>query len=66
VNLLSNWQEILKRAWSIRLILLAGLLTGIEAILPFFGKGVPGLKVVTLVVVMAAFVARLTAQKDLK
>jgi len=66
MNLAPDWKEVLRKAWSIRLIVLAGLLTGIEAILPFFGRDIPMLKVVTLAVVMAAFIARITAQKDLK
>jgi hypothetical protein len=60
-----DWKEVVKKAWSIRLILLAGLLTGIEAILPFLGRDLPYLKFITLAVVMAAFVARITAQKNL-
>ena len=66
MHLIDNWKEILKKAWSIRLILLAGALTGAEALLPFFGSDVPYLKVVTFGLISAAFVARITAQKDLK
>ena len=66
MHLLDNWRELLRKAWSIRLIILAGVLTGIEAVLPFFQADWPYLKFFTLVVVAAALVARLVAQKDLK
>lgn len=32
--LIDNWWQVLKRAWSIRWILLAGLLSGFEVFLP--------------------------------
>jgi hypothetical protein len=64
--LADDWKEILKRAWSVRLIILAGLLTGVEAVLPFFGKNVPGIQIFTLFVVAAALIARLLAQKNIK
>lgn len=64
--LIANWREVLKRAWSVRLILLAALLSGVEAMLPYIALPIPpgifaGL---TLVVTMAAFAARLLAQKE--
>jgi hypothetical protein len=68
LHLAPNWRTILRRAWSIRLILLAGLLTGIEAVLPFIAPDAlpPGvLPALTLVVIASAFVARLIAQKGL-
>ena len=33
MNLVANWRRVLKRAWSIRLMILAGALSGIEVIL---------------------------------
>ena len=50
-----------------RLILLAGLLTGIEAVLPFFIDNVPmrAFRLATFVVTVAALVARLVAQEEL-
>ena len=64
--LVDDWKEILKKAWSVRLIILAGLLTGVEAVLPFFGKNIPGIQLLTLFVVAAALIARLLAQKNIK
>jgi hypothetical protein len=67
MRLVTNWRAVLQRAWSVRLILLAGLLSGIEVALPLVGDVLPirpgvfaGL---TLFTTAAAFVARLTAQK---
>lgn len=34
MTLVNDWQGILKKAWSMRLILLAGLLSGLEAAMP--------------------------------
>jgi len=67
--MLSNWKDILKRAWSIRLIILAGILSGAEISLPliepFFDipRGVfAGL---SFVATTGAFIARLLAQANL-
>ena len=44
MKLISNWKDILKKAWSIRLMLLASLLSGLEVVLPmvneYFQRGV--------------------------
>ena len=68
-RLLPDWRDILRRAWSLRLILLAGLLTGCEAVLSAAGTDwLPGPQwarmAVLFVVLGAAFVARLIAQRD--
>jgi hypothetical protein len=67
VKLASNWREILQKAWSVRFIAIAALLSGIEAALPFFSRSFPpgvfaGLSFLS---VASAFVARLVAQKNL-
>jgi len=67
MKLIWNWREILRRAWSISLMLLAALLSGVEVALPFFMDSMPrgifaGL---SFLVVASAFVARLVAQKGL-
>jgi hypothetical protein len=66
MHLINNWLDILRKAWSIRLIILAGILTGLEALVPFLSTNVPYLRTITFVVICLAFIARLTAQKDLK
>ena len=68
-QLLPDWRDIVRRAWSIRLILLAGLLTGCEAVLSAAGTDwLPGPQWVRMVLLFAvlgaAFVARLVAQQD--
>ena len=67
MRLLPTWRLVLRRAWSIRLIVLAGLLSGLDAALPYF-EGLSFIPqqlfaVLTLIVSAAAFVARIIAQK---
>lgn len=67
MRLETDWKNILRRAWSIRLMILAGVLSGVEVVLPFFADALPrgvfaGL---SIGVVTAALVARLIAQKNL-
>lgn len=62
-----NWREILRRSWSLRFILLAGLLSGCEVVLPFFADQMPRnlFAALSFIAVAAAFVARLIAQKGI-
>jgi hypothetical protein len=68
MKLYDNWKEILQKAWSIRFIILAGLLSGTEVVLPlffdYFDRGV--FACLSFIAVSAAFVSRLIAQKDVK
>ena len=65
-----NWRRVLKKAWSIRLMILAGLLSGLEVALPIIDSfiDVPrGLfAAASGLTVSAAFVARLMAQKGIR
>jgi hypothetical protein len=65
----ANWRAVLRRAWSIRLMLLAGLLSGAEVALPLLDGILPippgAFAPLTVVTVGAAFVARLVVQKGL-
>lgn len=68
LELIPDWKRVLRRAWSIRLMLLAGLLSGLEAILPIVMDALPWPRwlastVISLVVGLS-FVTRLLAQKD--
>lgn len=68
MRLYDNWRDILRRSWSLRFILLAGVLSGVEVVLPIIGDRYfePGvLAGLSFVFVCAAFVARLIVQKDL-
>lgn len=68
-ELAPDWRDILRRAWSVRLIVLAAVLSGLEVALPF----IPVLERVPMgvfaalsaLVTAAALVARIVAQKGL-
>lgn len=67
MKLIDDWKAILKHAWSIRLIILTGTLTGLEVALPLFMDAFPrgvfaGLSAFTSIL---ALWARLTAQKGM-
>lgn len=66
MKLLPNWKKIVTKAWSIRLLAVAGLLSGCEAALPLFADTLPRgtFAVLSFFAVGGAFVARLVAQKD--
>lgn len=59
-----DWRAVLRHAWSVRLMIAAAVLSGFEAVLPFFTDAMPrGIgAVVTFAVVGAALVARFVAQ----
>jgi hypothetical protein len=64
-----NWREILKKAWSIRLLFIAAILSAIEAAIPFltFVPAPQGFfAIMSALATGAAFVARLLAQKNMK
>jgi hypothetical protein len=60
----------LKYAWTYRLLAVAGLLTGMEAALPFVDQWiyVPRwlMALLTMIVICAAFIARSVAQNNLR
>lgn len=66
MKLLNDWKHVLRKAWSIRLTILAGLLSAAEVILPLFVDTLPRgiFSILTLIAVAGAFIARLTAQKE--
>lgn len=66
MRLSTNWKLILKKAWSVRLLIVAAILSGIEVALPFFADTLPRgpFAALSFVAVGMAFVARLVAQKD--
>ena len=67
MQLYPNWKEIIRRSWSLRFVVLAGVLSGLEVILPFFSDEIPRnlFAALSFVAVSAAFVARLVAQKGI-
>lgn len=68
MHLAPNWKDILRKAWSVRLMVLAALLSGSEFALPYFGDKVPPgvFAALGFVVTGAALVARFIAQKGLE
>lgn len=67
MTLLPDWKRIIKKAWSVRLLVIAGLLSGCEVILPMYSDVIPrgvfaGL---TIIVAIGAMVARVVVQKKL-
>jgi len=67
--LYDNWRTILRKAWSVKFMVLAALLTGCEAVITVTGvEWIPlpaaGRLALLFVVIAAAFVARLVAQRD--
>ncbi len=67
LRLYDNWKEILRRSWSLRFIILAGLLSGCEIVLPLIGdQFAPGVFAgLSFVFTASAFVARLVAQRGI-
>ncbi|WP_376742164.1 hypothetical protein [Ensifer canadensis] len=62
-----NWRLVLRYAWSIRLMLLAALLSGTEVALPFFEYSIPAgiFAALSALTTAAALVARFVAQAPL-
>ena len=66
MKLIENWKQVIKKAWSIRLILLATVLSGIEAMMPAFEASFPKgvFAAASGVVTAIALLARVLVQKD--
>lgn len=67
MKVLKDWKLLVRKAWSLRLMAIAAVLSGLEAISPFAAPwlGQRTFALVMFGVVAAAFVARLLAQKGL-
>jgi hypothetical protein len=64
INLIDNWKYVASKAMSMRFVLLAGVLSGIEVILPLFVDSIPrgifaGL---SLVAAVSGAISRVVAQ----
>ena len=64
MNLVPEWKWLVRKAWSIRLVVLAGLLSGCEIILPLFMDVFPRhvFAVLSILAAVGAGVARVMAQ----
>jgi uncharacterized membrane protein len=70
MNLIDDWRRVLRKAWSLRLMLVAGLLSGCEAVINVVGADwLPLPKWARMLIILAviggAFVSRLVAQKGM-
>lgn len=65
----TDWRDVLRYAWSIRLLFIAGVLTAVEGLLPFFGMTFPltdsQFAALQGVAICAAFIARILAQRNI-
>jgi len=68
MTLKDDWRDVVRKAWSIKFMVLAFMLTMAEVMLPFFSDAVPPrtFAVLSGLAVAGAFVTRLLAQKDVK
>lgn len=70
MKLTHDWRVILRHAWSVRLMIVAAILSGLEVALPLVGPWLsihPGIFAgLSAITVSAAFVARFTAQRTIK
>lgn len=70
MKLIPEWRDVLRKAWSLRLMALAGLLSGLEVAMPYLDGILPiptGLfAAASGLIVAAAFVSRLVAQSSLR
>lgn len=65
MKLLPDWRVIVRRAWSVRLMVVAFALTAAEVVLPLYADALPRgvFAVLSGLAVAGAFVARLVAQR---
>jgi len=63
-----HWKKIVRKAWSIRLSILAAVLSGLEIVVPLFADVVPRntFAALAFAVAMCAAIARVVAQKDME
>lgn len=69
MRLVQDWKRVLQRAWSVRLMLIAAVLSGLEVAMPYLDGYVdipPRLfALLSGLTVAAAFIARIVAQRGI-
>lgn len=67
MRLLNNWREVLTKAWSIRFLILAGILQGVDLAFTLLApsKASLGFVVAAAISTVLAFIARIVAQNNL-
>ena len=66
--LIPDWKRVLRKAWSVRLMAVASILSGCEAVLPYTEAVLPRgtFALLSFVIVTLALFARFIAQKELQ
>lgn len=66
-TLAPDWKQILRKAWSVRLLIISALFTAAEVIVPLFFEQLPRnvFAVLSGVTAAGALIARVIMQKDL-
>lgn len=66
VALYPNWKQIIRKAWSIRFMTMAAILSACEVVLPLYEDTIPKNLFASLsfFFVTAAFISRIVAQRD--
>jgi hypothetical protein len=64
MNLVPEWRWLVRKAWSVRLVVLSAVLSGCEVILPLFVDSMPrhAFAVLSMVAAIGAGVARVMVQ----
>ena len=67
MNLIPDWRLVARKAWSVRLMALASILSGCEAVLPFAEFILPrgSFALLSFVIVTLALLSRFVAQKEI-
>ena len=67
MKLRSDWRLILRKAWSVRLIVLAALFSGLEVVVPLFDDAFPRntFAVLSGITTAAALAARVMMQRNM-
>lgn len=68
MNLLPEWKWLIRKTWSIRLVILSALLSGFEVILPLFVDTIPRnlFAALSMCSAIAAGIARVVAQPKME
>jgi len=68
LNLIPDWKLIARKAWSVRLMAIASILSGCEAVLPYAEFVLPrgSFALLSFVIVTLALLARFVAQRDIQ
>lgn len=68
MTLIEDWKKVLRKAWSMRLIILGTLLSAAEVALPYAAPQVPSgtFALLAMLVTAGAGIMRVVAQKSMK